>query len=79
MVLNFQCMIIMFFFCLVTSLFSETAINQDAEMCNAAMDQGNPQVINNNNNFCCNLYGVKCNVEEQVFAVLGLVLAFVSI
>ena len=51
MVLNFQCMIIMFFFCLVTSSFSETAINQDAEMCNAAMDQGNPQVINNVNIF----------------------------
>ena len=51
MVLNFQCMIIMFLFCLVTSSFSETAINQDAEMCNAAMDQGNPQVINNINIF----------------------------
>jgi len=25
-------------------LFSEEAINQDAEMCNAAMEQGNPQV-----------------------------------
>ena len=25
-------------------LFSEAAINQDAEMCNAAMEQGNPQV-----------------------------------
>ena len=24
--------------------FSEEAINRDAEMCNAAMEQGNPQV-----------------------------------
>lgn len=28
----------------VKNLFSEEAINRDAEMCNAAMEQGNPQV-----------------------------------
>ena len=27
---------------------SEEAINKDAEMCNAAMEEGNPQVILNN-------------------------------
>lgn len=28
----------------VKNFFSEEAINRDAEMCNAAMEQGNPQV-----------------------------------